>query len=421
MRIAIFLLVGIMLSPALLSCHNSSSVDTKSSCSPQPGTLPSSSTAVPGAPIAVALIGCTTIDYSMPANIGGQAGINMIVDSGSTVLAVAGSNCVNCSGVSPVYVATHGKNLCKSLISTYGDGTGWIAPVFQDTVKVGTLPSIVMNFGSMSEQLQSPNSGTWFFNSFDCNMGASAVNQTQGIFGLAFPGLSSAPAVGYLDALQAQASVPDVYATQLCMSGGQIWFGGYDTNFASTAPVYTPISPPLGQEDTFFWIKINDLKVGNTSIGRPANAYTMPLVDSGTSIALLPPTVFTALQTAIGSNAAFRALVGAPNANSWFANGGCFTTSQTQAQLDAALPTLTMVLPSTTIGQTISVVMPATMSYLDYHKDGSNVIHYCAGFAPNSSSSDPTIIGGTFLRSLITIFDRTGGRVGFATGTGCSS
>lgn len=394
-----------------VACTSSSSSAPSAACG-STGAIPTGS-ATAAAPAVVALSGCTMIDYSFPVTIGGQGSINVIADSGSTMLAVAASNCSNCTSISPTYPVTHGADLCTSVNSTYGDGTGWTAEAYQDTVQVGPLPPIFDNIAAISSQSDS------FFNSYDCFGGSNGTNSSQGIMGLAFSGLVSSPTVGFLDAIQAPqiTSFPDKFATQLCMTGGQIWFGGYDSAYTTGAVQYTPISPPSGYSGLYYWVTINDIQVGGTTIGQPASAYGTPIVDTGTSVALLPTSVFNALQSAIAAYPAFQSLVGSGEASHWFTDGNCISSTTQPSTLNGSLPQLTMVFPSAGSGN-ISVNMPATLSYIFYYKDVSDNLWYCPGVAPNSGVG-LTIIGGTFLRSLITVFDRANNQVGFAPGQGC--
>lgn len=389
------------------------------SCGGPNGTLPTGSTNVPSPPVVVPLTGCTLIDYSLPITIGGQANVNVIADSGSTVLALAASNCTNCTAITPTYPVSHGTELCGTIASTYGDGTGWVGPSFQDNITVGSLPVVVDDFVAISSQEQSQSSGQYFFSNADCNLGTNGTNSSQGIMGLAFSGLTFPPAVGFLDAEQGQLNIPNVFATQLCMSGGQIWFGGYDATFTASAVQYTPVTPPSGGSGMFYWVTVNDMQVGGVSIG--AQTYTTPIVDTGTSIAVLPPNVFEAIQNALAGNGAFQTLVGMSNAATWFSNGNCVNAGPPTSAGLTGLPTMTVVYPGVNSGPAISVTAPATLSYLDYHQDVGGNYYYCPGIAPNPSSSDLMIIGGSFLRGQITIFDRTNLKVGFATGKNCSS
>lgn len=265
----------------------------------------------------------------------------------------------------------------------------------------------------------------WFFSDYDCSNGTNGTNSSQGIMGLAYAGLSYPPAAGYIDAANQQlaSGFPTVFATQLCQTDGTIWFGGFDsTHTNGSPPQYTPITVPGDDSgNDFYWVQLNDIQLNGVSINESGQYYD-PLVDTGTSIALFTPNVFNQLQTLISGNSNFQNLVGAGNAANWFSSGtSCFTaqTGQEQTWL-SNLPTISLVMPSTTSGQTITVTLPATLSYLDSHVIGG-VKSYCPGIGSNGSAQTQTIIGGSFLRSLVTIFDRGNSKIGFVPGANCSS
>lgn len=385
--------VGLLLgvSPWLASCAKKSSAAVASASS--------------GFSQVMALTGCTLADYSLSATIGGEASYSLIADSGSTTLAVAGSTCSNCTGVAPTYSDSHGTSVVGVETASYGSGS-WTGPIFSDTVQVGNLSTVTDDFGVITSQ-------TTFFGDQNCALGgATDPNQNQGIMGLAFSTLAVPHTVGYLDALtSASSSVPNIFSTQLCEVGGQIWFGGFDTSSMSTTPQYTPLV-----SEEFYTINVSDMKVGGTSIGESESAYATPIVDTGTSITQMPTLVFNALTASIESNATFAANFG----SSFFTDGDCLTsgTGATTAQLSSELPELTISFP-TGSGSTFSVTEPATVSYLDVHAAASGGgVFYCPGVAPESGGTP--IIGGSFLRGLITIFDRTNDQVGFAlNASGC--
>jgi hypothetical protein len=82
------------------------------------------------------------------------------------------------------------------------------------------------------------------------------------------------------------------------------------------------------------------------------------------------------------------------------------------------LPTLTLAFPSTA-GKTVAVELPATESYLLQQDDTRGDAYYCSGIEPAAGS--PTIVGANTLHTLLTVFDREHGQIGFAPQLGCTS
>ncbi len=81
---------------------------------------------------AVTLTSNQGLAFSGSAKIGGQLE-QVILDTGSTTLAVAGSTCSNC-GVSPEY--TPGASATDQHMmgsSQYADNSGWSGEIFQDS------------------------------------------------------------------------------------------------------------------------------------------------------------------------------------------------------------------------------------------------------------------------------------------------
>ena len=388
----------------VVGCGSSPSATTAPVCN---GSAPITGAEVTATPLVTpyqaTLTGCTLIDYSVTATIGGTPGMNVIIDSGSSTLAVASTICTNCTSITPVYQSGPSTQYtCEAGSSLYGDGSGWYATLFNDAVQVGTIPLATMSLAAITSQTGG------FFGSGDCSLGNSGTNSSQGIMGLAGPDIAISGTTGYLDALNSQQSFPDIFAVQLCMTGGNIWFGNFDSTYTASAPAYTPIL----QTGAYYYVNLTDMLVNTTSVGGTASSFADGIiVDTGTTLGIFPQTIYDTLTSDITANATFAAKF-APNASSWFDNGQCTSVpSMTEAQLDAALPPLKLQLDQVG-GGTLTVSLPATRSYLDMHEMGG-VKYYCPGIAPDGGSG-PDIIGGSLLRSQIVIFDRNSAQIGFA-------
>ena len=122
-------------------------------------------------PKRLALTGCTITDYSVETTVGGAAGFNLIIDSGSTDMAVAGAGCSNCTGLSPLYSETTGTNLNQTITDDYGSGQ-WTGTIFSDSVALTGMSSITTKFASMTSQSS-------FFSSSDCNLNTTGINKDQ--------------------------------------------------------------------------------------------------------------------------------------------------------------------------------------------------------------------------------------------------
>jgi hypothetical protein len=215
-----------------------------------------------------------------------------------------------------------------------------------------------------------------------------------------------------VDTLESASPLGDAFAVQVCGEGGRLWLGGYDPAFVTAAPVFTP-----AVDSPFYAVILEDIRIGGTSLGVSQATYGETLVDIGTTALILPNAAFSALAAAVAANPVFQQNFGSA---SFFGGNNCFLPSQglTKAQLDAMLPALTLVVPSPT-GQTVTIALPATDSYLLLQNDTQGNAYYCSGI--ERAAGSPTIIGANALHTLITIFDRVQGQIGFAPQQGCPS
>src|SRR5262249_42254645 len=193
---------------------------------------------------------------------------------------------------------------------------------------------------------------------------------------------------------------------------GRLWFGGYDPAFVTAAPVFTPaVNSP------FYAVVLEDIRIGGASLRILPATSSETLGDIGTRGRALPNAAVSALAASVAADPVFQKNFGPA---SFFSGTNCVLPSQglTKVQLDAMLPTLTLVVPSPT-GETLTIDLPATDSYLLQQNDTQGNAYYCSGI--ERAAGSPTIIGANALHTLITIFDRVQGQIGFAPQLGCPS
>jgi hypothetical protein len=346
--------------------------------------------------VAVALSTCGTAGvYTASATIGESQAFQFVVDTGSASLGVASSSCSGCD-VKPEY--TPGSSAVDEHQSASSDfGTGaWSGEIYQDTVALGS--------GAAPVKLVAIDSQHDFFQLFPCTM--------QGVMGFGPPGAALSGTEVFFDQLAATAHVPDVFATELCDTGGTLWLGGYDPSFTTAAPQYVPMSSgELSQ--VYYSVNLTSVTVNGTTVPIATAEDADSVVDTGTSGFLLQTAAYDALTAALESNAAFAQVFGA----SFFSSqGACADVTETKEALDAMLPALTL-----TFGSNPGVAIPAapTESYL-YPQQSSS---WCSALItdPSVFSEVPlaSIIGSPILRSNIVIFDLAQKRVGFAPHTAC--
>jgi hypothetical protein len=359
---------------------------------------------VPSTMITIPLTGCAPF-YTAGVTLGGTQTFQLAVDTQSTTLAVAGSDCPTCAeaGVAPVYQpgpsAVDTKTMASSL---YAAGSiGWTGEVYTDTVQVGGVgPPVTTEIAVMQTQMGLFGSGG---TGAACGLG-------EGIVGLAPADVAVPGTNGFFDQLVAT-GLPNVFSVELCDTNGFLWLGGYDPSRVLAPPKFTPMV-----SNQFYAVQLSGVMVSGQSLTVPSSAYGngTTILDSGGPLFYLPSAVFSAVSAAITADPAFQQTVGGAD---WFSAGGCMSLSPTRAQLDAMLPQLTV-----TFGANpgVSIQAAATSSYLSIYPSGGQT-YWCPGIAawdPSWGNNIAADLGGPFLDSIV-IFDRQNQRVGFAPHADC--
>jgi len=201
-------------------------------------------------------------------------------------------------------------------------------------------------------------------------------------------------------------NVADVFATELCDSGGTLWLGGYDPSATTAAPVFTPFTGDAFSR-YYYAVDLVSIAAAGTTVPIATPQFPDTVVDTGTSIFLMGLDAYTALTTAIAGDAQFQSIFGGA---SFFSSTGCATVTETKAALDAALPALTLTFGSS---PAITVTALPTDSYLFPFGQGQ----WCPaidGLAQGDQFPLASILGAPMLRANVTVFDRANQRIGFA-------
>jgi hypothetical protein len=202
----------------------------------------------------------------------------------------------------------------------------------------------------------------------------------------------------------ATAGAQDLFAMHLCYGTGDLWLDGYDPAATTAAPRWVDMTGAHTYN-----VALDDIAIDGTSIGVPAATYGTAVVDSGGPNLGVPAAAFSAITTMVAASPAFQARFGDA---SWFTgNNSCKILSETRAQLDAALPKLTVQIGT----PPIAVELPATAAYVQAYPV-TNGIAYC----PAMFSSAFSDLGNTMMRAGVVIFDREHARLGVAPTTPCA-
>jgi hypothetical protein len=256
------------------------------------------------------------------------------------------------------------------------------------------------------------------FSPYDCAGNRIAASPNQGLLALGplnatIDNLGTNPNDAYFNAVVA-AGVKDTFSILLCSQDGVMWLGGWDPSYATGPAQYTP----LRQNGAGWVVELDGVALGNTALGGAVqNAY----LDTGTYGFNLPTGAFGAFLTAILNDAAATRIFGSGVLDRAFFNqADCAAPlgGQTAAEIDAALPPMTLTLPSVEGGK-MTLSFPATESYLLPWTSPSGQREYCGGVAGAATDEGYTTLGDTITRANITIYDVGNMRVGFAPQSYC--
>lgn len=165
---------------------------------------------IPQTVSAAPLTGCSSVDFSAAVTLGGQGPFKLIIDTGSTTLAVASSLCTTCTGVTPLFTETAANlvGTANAVQSLYGTGTvGWTGSAYTETVSLGTPTA------TASVIIAGINTQMAFFQTAGCDVATAAGNTNQGIMGFAYPALAVSPTQSFFSQWQAQTTGnADVFA-----------------------------------------------------------------------------------------------------------------------------------------------------------------------------------------------------------------
>jgi cathepsin D len=354
------------------------------------------------APFAVPLSACVPATYTASVTIGGSQAFELMLDTGSASLGVASASCMSCGGVKPTYTpGATAVDQHRTATSQFGTGK-WSGEVYRDSVAPTSSTGAPVRLVAIDSQSQ-------FFVPSWCN---SRSGTYQGILGMGPTFAAVHGTNGYFDALVAAQNVPNVFATRLCDSGGTLWLGGYDPAATTAAPVYTP--EIAGFDSIYYAVSLVSVEVAGRTAPIASAQHTDSVVDTGTSVFLLQTSAFNTITRAIAASPGFASVFGTVGASFFTGQKSCRVVSKKKAEIDAALPPLTLV-----FGQSpaLSVHAAPTESYLVPYGNA-----WCSSlYAIDPALNIPvaSILGGPILRSNVVIFDRANKRIGFAPHTPC--
>ncbi len=344
-------------------------------------------------PPAIPLKNAQSASYTIGVTVGGSQTFDVIVDTGSTTLGIAGSDCPTCMDISPVYTpGASAMDVGSAASSAYAIG-GWTGEIYSDSVALtdDSIAPMNMKLVDISEE--------------ENTFGTQDV--AQGILGFGPPTLEVAGTDAYVTE-RINAGDSGVFAIQMCDYNGTMWFGGADKTHEASAEQYTALAP-FGADHPYYEVDIASASIGGTSINLSGEAVP----DTGTTMMGLPTASANAFRDAINSNPGFGEMFVGQTFQLATTGTVCLATAHTRAEIDAALPEFAVTFADLD-GNPFTLELPATESYLlPFGK------YYCAVVGDAFADVPITILGDAFLRSFVSVFDPVNGKIGFAPQQGC--
>jgi hypothetical protein len=358
-----------------------------------------------GQAVTMALKGCAGPGYAASFSVG-RSTLDLTIDTGSGTLAVASQSCANC-GVPATYAPGPGASDDHMQVSDSYLMGSWQGEVYTDSVGLGVLDaSVTMKFSAIESQ-------NGFFGGKGCGLGTVPF-APEGIVGFGPPSLAVSGTDSFLTKLVQSGMALDVFAVELCASGGQLMIGGVDPKAAAlSGPVsYTPLT-----QSSYYAVSLTDMTLSGKSLGYGATDFGATAVDTGTSVFALPPAIFDALSSTIETTAAFTNAFG--SRQGWFGTTDCITAAISREELDSELPPLSLAFPGTE-GGTVTLNLKPTESYLSTSIGSGGSTYYCSGlYRLQNPMGASTVLGSSVMPGHLLIFDLGGSRLGFAPQTLC--
>lgn len=258
----------------------------------------------------------------------------------------------------------------------YGDGSGVQGYVGWDVLSAGGLTANI-TFGAIEEATSN----------FE-------PNGVEGIWGLAYRSISSWSGLSGVFELENQNGLPTSFAMCLKPSGAYFEIG----TAPSTGISYTPIV-----QEQYYAVQIKDMLVGKKSLGLKPSQYGQTIVDSGTTLLVLPGAAFKRvyhhMKDLCKEGRDLPGVCGVKKSQGIF-GGYCVKMSEKQR---ASFPDLKVKLSGTgDLSIDSSAYLVAQQGY------------YCLGIANGGDSPGlPLILGDVFMRNKLVVFDAENKQVGF--------
>lgn len=350
-----------------------------------------------------------TLNYIVSVGLSGRK-MSVIVDTGSDLTWVQCQPCRVCytqqdpmfnPSLSPSYRSVScNSSTCQSLLSETGNPgiCSGIAP---------QMCNYVVSYGDGSYTrgelgLETLNLGTVSVSNFIFGCGRNNKGLFGGASGLMGLGRSSLSLVS-----QTSAMFGGVFSYCLpsaeAASAGSLIFGGDSSVYRNSTPIsYTDIIPNP-QLPTFYFLNLTGVSIGAVALESPSFGKVGILMDSGTVITRLPPSIYRALKGEF-----LKQFSGFPSAPGFSILDTCFNLSSYQ---EVDIPDIKM-----HFSGNAELLVDVTGVFYFAKSDASQV---CLAVASLTYEEDIGIIGNYQQKNQRIIYDTKGNKLGIAKET-CS-
>ncbi|KAI8617275.1 aspartic peptidase domain-containing protein [Chytriomyces sp. MP71] len=343
--------------------------------------------------------------WLMNLKVGSTQFRNVMIDTGSSDLVLPSNHLNAYSGTT---YNTDGRfQYGNTVTSGYAGGSQWIGGFFADGINIGGSETNAL-FAAMFHQTAN-------------NLVADG-SSTQGIFGLAFDGISRTnvqPRTVFSAFVNAGVFAQNVFAFRGCpattSTRSYLEFGATDSSLTCGGGDLQWVAITSA---SYYVVNVVAVYVGGTQVSLPNNWQSDyeggSIVDSCTTLLLLPTAIFNTFANAILSSGALsKAGMSSSIQNAFLYQYVGVSTAYFKINY-AALPTFSITMQGATSGGTVTL----TLSGYNYIQgDGHGYVY----FPVASTSSSSIILGGTIFQEYYIVFDRSGARVGFGPGCDCAS
>jgi len=186
---------------------------------------------------------------------------------------------------------------------------------------------------------------------------------------------------------------------------GTLTLGGTDRRAYRGAIQYVP----MVRDRCHIWeycISVSGLIIGDRRVSLDAHAFGVTLLDSGTTLTLLPPAVFASVRHHFKTHHGHLPHVSDPAGDTLF-DQSCFESPG----FPENFPVLTF-----RLSRGVVVRVPPEAYLIRVPSQTNATVSFCLGFAPilGRPNNPDTLLGGSFMAASYVVFDRDRRCIGFA-------